>query len=523
MSKYTQEQHKIWKKLESKEVKDFLLTKDYFQGLGLLPGIVKPVGLENINLLKIDWNNKKYPARTKSIQIITPKANDKKRIFSLLHPYSYIQLVNEIINFETWNAIKNKLLKETDVLVYSLPLFDNSILDGEKGWNYFSKIDFVDFSLDYPISVELDIQNFYPSIYTHSISWAFLGKENAKNKTGDYSEFSNRLDKLFQNCNDGQTNGIPVGNEISNLIAEVILKDIDEKISEKIKEYSFNIRILRFRDDYKILCKNQDTARQLVEIISEIIYEFYGLVINDAKTKIYKLYDLDNVYLKHVAKLTLSSHFININEKKPSFWGGDKLFLFLNDIIDIHSYLNDKNYLSSQISNLVIKIRNKEIILNKLGIWTSPIFSLILNSINNHSIQNTHGFALLEKLVYILKTENSDLCEKMVEKIVIFSTNSKYNYSDMWIYIICRAYDSKFAERFLSENDGVLLNMIKDEAPSCSSFFESRDLIAQSDLKELEKFQLIDFTDLKEKEIPMIDLIEEGDFDNWAINWYMSR
>lgn len=523
MSKYTQEQDKIWKKLEPKEVRDFLLTKDYFQGLGLLPGIVKPAGLENINLSEIDWINKKYPARTKSIQIITPKANDKKRIFSLLHPYSYIHLANEISKVDTWNAIKNKLLKETNVSVYSLPLFDNSVLDGEKGWDYFSQIDFVDLSLDYPINIELDIQNFYPSVYTHSISWAFLGKEVAKNKTGDFSEFANRLDKLFQNCNDGQTNGIPVGNEISNLVAEVILKDIDEKVSEKIREKSFDIKILRFRDDYKVLCKNQDTAREVVEMVSEIIYEFYGLVINDAKTKIYKLYDIDNVYLKHVAKLTLGKHFNNLEEKESSFWSGDKLFLFLNDIIDIHSYLKDKNYLSNQISNLVIKIRSKEIILNKLEKWTAPIFSLILNSINNHSIQNTHGFAILEKLIYILKTENPDLCKEMVEKIVFFGRNSKYNYSDLWIYVICKAYDSKFAEYFLNENESTLLNMIKDRVSSCSSFFEHRDMINQNDLKELEKFQLIDFEDLKEKEIPMIDLMKEEDFGKWAVNWYMSR
>ncbi|MCE2887486.1 MAG: RNA-directed DNA polymerase [Pseudanabaena sp.] len=65
----------------------------------------------------------------------------------------------------------------------------------------------------YKYLIKTDIKNFYPSIYTHSIPWALHDKAVIRqpNKRNDYEFIGNRLDKLFQNANDGCTNGIPIG------------------------------------------------------------------------------------------------------------------------------------------------------------------------------------------------------------------------------------------------------------------------------------------------------------------------
>lgn len=523
MSKYVELQYNIWKKLEENEVKEFLLTKDYFQGVGLLPGIIKPSGLKDIKLSKITYKGKDLPARTSPIKIITPKSDKNKRVFSLIHPYSYIHLVNEIVSKDTWGAIKNKLSSKTLVSVYSLPLFGHNILNEEKGWTFFSQLDPIDMLLHYPVEIELDIQNFYSSIYTHSISWAFLGKTESRNHPNDYTLFSNRLDKLFQNSNDGQTNGIHIGNEISNIISEIILKDIDEIITKKLNGLKLDIKILRFRDDYKIFCNNQDEPRKIIEVISEIIYENYGFVINDVKTKIHKQQEDEFFYLQHTARSIIKNYF-NLNSEEDIYlWEGEDLFNFLNDIINIHTYIKDKNYLNNRISDLLRKIRDKKVTISSLDKWTSPIFSLILSSINNNSIQNTYGFALLEKLIFILKEEDLSICKNMTEKIVLLYNDAKYNYADLWIFMICKAYDNDYAKEFLNKNDSVLLKMIKNrKIPNCN-FFESRDILKPQDILELNKFSLIDFEELSQKNVAVIDSIDEVSFNSWAIDWYMSR
>src|SRR4030042_6274506 len=49
-----------------------------------------------------------------------------------------------------------------------------------------------------------DINRFYHSIYTHSISWAIHGKANAKAQRNNKRLLGNRLDKLIRNSQDGQ-------------------------------------------------------------------------------------------------------------------------------------------------------------------------------------------------------------------------------------------------------------------------------------------------------------------------------
>jgi hypothetical protein len=41
-----------------------------------------------------------------------------------------------------------------------------------------------------------DISNCFPSIYTHSIPWALVRKEEAKQKQGEQHEYFNKLDKF---------------------------------------------------------------------------------------------------------------------------------------------------------------------------------------------------------------------------------------------------------------------------------------------------------------------------------------
>ncbi len=142
-------------------------------------------------------------------------------------------------------------------------------------------------SSSFPIILSLDINRFYQSIYTHSIPWAVLGKELAKQKYRDRTlrtEWSDKLDYLVRNCNQRQTIGIPIGPDTSRIISELILSRID---SELVKSNN-GIRsgqIFHVIDDYKIGVFDHSAAeRAKSEFIRTI--SRYELRLNDFKTSI---------------------------------------------------------------------------------------------------------------------------------------------------------------------------------------------------------------------------------------------
>ena len=135
--------------------------------------------------------------------------------------------------------------------------------------------------------VKTDVKNFYPSIYTHSIPWAIHGKKLIRKPANrnNYTYFGNRLDRLFQNSNDGCTNGVPIGPAVSDVAAEIVMSGVDRLLSTKIND---DVVVLRFKDDYRILAKSEGDGVTLIKALQSALKE-YRLELNDEKTKFHKL------------------------------------------------------------------------------------------------------------------------------------------------------------------------------------------------------------------------------------------
>ncbi|MNK91886.1 reverse transcriptase [compost metagenome] len=91
--------------------------------------------------------------------------------------------------------------------------------------------------------LKTDIQNFYPSVYTHSIPWVLVGKKEAKDNKRDKNLYYNELDSLIQRCQKGETHGLPTGSFATRLIAEVYMCKLDEIM----KKFSY----VRYVDDFE--------------------------------------------------------------------------------------------------------------------------------------------------------------------------------------------------------------------------------------------------------------------------------
>lgn len=512
MSEFVKKQYNCIANISPEDARDYLLKNGYFTEVGILPGIIKASGLEDIKLEEIDWDNKKFPARTKPIKITTSKQGKGKRIFGLFHPYLYIHLVNELTQCNTWKDIVLRLSSETSVLVYSVPILTDVV---EKitpsGWQFFSNIDFYSLSLDYEVVVEFDIQNFYGSIYTHSIPWSILGKETAKTKTGDYSLSSNRIDKLLQNSNDGQTNGILIGNVVSNLIAEIVMKDIDSKISEKIKD--FDAKILRYRDDYKLLCKDHYVARQIIDYLTNLLSEEYGFVLNESKTKMYSYIDDNSDKNSHIAKSILNQYKLKAGDS----WSGEQLFNYLKDMVSSHCYVDNKHYLDNRIFDLITALREDTLKIKGIDLWGVPIVNIILKSFNNQLMIGTYGYALLSEIISVVKKEDKKLAKKLINIILKYNSKSD-DLVGLWVYIICKGYDESKSKEVLASKNSPIFMMIKNSSSKNIEFFNSRDEINKSDLNELKKFSLIvneKLEEINEENSSFIKNVDDDIFDKW--------
>jgi len=146
----------------------------------------------------------------------------------------------------------------------------------------------------YPFFASLDVSNCFPNIYTHSIAWATKGKEYSKTLAANnaFSSISDDLDKAFQISNNGETNGILVGSEVSRIFSEIILQDVDRMIISSLKEdhnleYNHDYVFYRYVDDYSLFFKNESDINLTKNVIRSKLSK-YNLFINDNKTKIYK-------------------------------------------------------------------------------------------------------------------------------------------------------------------------------------------------------------------------------------------
>ena len=79
-----------------------------------------------------------------------------------------------------------------------------------------------------------DVSRFFPSVYTHTLSWAINGKSAAKSDTQPNSAavFGNRLDFIIRQAQSRQTIGIPVGPDASKIVAEILMSAVDKRFLE---------------------------------------------------------------------------------------------------------------------------------------------------------------------------------------------------------------------------------------------------------------------------------------------------
>ena len=201
------------------------------------------------------------------IEMHCAKSEYTKRKYKFINLYNYIRISDHLI--ENSKVVENLFLKD----IHSTSKFLTSSFSAN---NIRKKKDVNSKNKKYILNT--DLSNFFYSIYTHTIPWVMIGKKEAKKRVK--KEFSNKLDSLIQNSQDGETKGVPTGSILTRFIVEMYQLKIDQDLSKKL-----NIHFHRYVDDYNFYFnKDIEKEKVLKEIYS--IYSDVELQLNENKIKV---------------------------------------------------------------------------------------------------------------------------------------------------------------------------------------------------------------------------------------------
>ncbi len=252
-----------------------------------------------------NWKNRKSKfidgySSSKCSEFSISKGKISRRPLKIPNPKHYAHLANLIS--DNWEKFINTYSKSEYSKSYPVPE-DN---DNKRAVATYSKSvqDFrntlLRISLNKRFLVRVDISKFYPSIYTHSIAWAFLGKTTAKkyflmsdqdlskevednNEEALLYKFANELDIAIRACQDKQSIGIPIGPDTSHITSELVACRIDQELNDQFSE--INLQACRFYDDFYLFVNTKDETEKVLKGLQRILNQF-ELEVNEAKIKI---------------------------------------------------------------------------------------------------------------------------------------------------------------------------------------------------------------------------------------------
>lgn len=138
--------------------------------------------------------------------------------------------------------------------------------------------------------LHLDISKFYHTIYSHSLSWALIGKDKEKELYRDRAKRKQfikenydyeSIEKQVMKMQDDESFGLPIGPDTSFILADILLSKIDAEMQNNFSYY-------RYIDDFNYYAETDEDAAYFEGCLRKNLYT-YKLQINDTKKEIEKL------------------------------------------------------------------------------------------------------------------------------------------------------------------------------------------------------------------------------------------
>lgn len=366
------------------------------------------------------------------------------RPLQIIHPFLYVDLVNEITKEANWQTIKDcfENFSNSSVKCVSIPVVSETEESdkAEQVSLWFRNIEqkSIELAMDYQYIFETDISDCYGSIYTHSIAWAIHTKPIAKQSRDNKNLLGNIIDNRIQGMRYGQTNGIPQGSVLMDFIAEIVLGYADTLLSEKIRDIADEYKILRYRDDYRIFVNNPEAGKQIIKNLTEVLSDF-GMKLNSAKTKFSDDVVLGAIKSEKIFELTQVKKSNNLQK----------------ELLLIHDFA--KNFPNSGAVNKKIQKLHKKIESRDLEKENIPVLiSIITNIMFRNPRALPLGAAILSKFISKLDSdeERAQIIQKIIQK---FRKIPNTGLLDVWLQRISLKFQNSI------EYEEILTKIVKTE------------------------------------------------------------
>lgn len=446
--------------------------------------------LANIDQLPFYENNILKAKKEEGVNhVILYKKNGKYdwRKLEIIHPALYVSLVKLITEQSNWDLICkriNEIANPKCIFGVGMPVINKSDqkVDVAQIENWLINVEdkSLKLGLDFEYVYHTDIANCYGAIYTHSISWALHGKEEAKAHRHYDDLLGNKIDMHIQAMNYGQTNGIPQGSILMDFIAEIVLTYADDLLGKQLNDIESlrgNYHIIRYRDDYRIFVNNKNDGEEIVKNLSIILLEL-GLNINSLKTK-----ESENIPTEVIKT---DKYFMLYNSLPDKITSENELKNLLLITFDISLKYPNSGAINKRMDELMNLYRNSE---PKITIFNPiTLASIVINIAmkNPKSIPIIATF--LSFLINKLKLEEKEvLMEKIIKKIHKFQS---YGFLEVWLQRVtvkndlkyefkeklCRIVSLSLKSEGLFESSWITDVNIKDVLKN-TTFFDERKLI----------------------------------------------
>jgi hypothetical protein len=373
------------------------------------------------------------------------------RMLAIPHPFGYANLCQFIAKewTNTQNYFKDKTEHQTHKIsrVHLRKLYSKSSLF-EMNYKNFDDDGFPenDLLIRSNYIAKADISNCYPSIYSHSISWALIGKKEAKLKSNNSfkNEWFNKYDEVSRKIKNNETNGILIGPHTSNLISEIVLIAVDFEMEKKGYRYT------RYIDDYTCYVASYNDAEQFfIDLATEL--KKFELSLNHKKSEILTLpFSLSETWVRKLNAF----HFPEIKrEDKKHVLGIKELRSFLDLTLDL---MKSEKENSSILSYAIKVIASKSLDYRTKNFYFKRLHHLIL--IYPYLLPYLDEYVLSP---FLYKTVQ---IKELLEDILDYSLEKNIPESTSYVFFLALKYeiilDKDYATEILKKEDCISMLLL---------------------------------------------------------------
>jgi hypothetical protein len=211
---------------------------------------------------------------------LVPKQTFGFRVAVQLDPID--TLVYTALAYECAQAVENFRIPKDRRVACSYRFAANDrgdMFEKSNGWDDFKAASQAHaFSGAYEKIIVADIADFYNHIGHHRV-------RNALELAGVTAERATNIEHLLMNFTGGQSRGLPVGPSASVIFSEACLGDVDAFLMRKGYIHT------RYVDDFRIFCKDEETAWKALHDLTEYLYTAHRLTLQSNKTQLLDVHE----------------------------------------------------------------------------------------------------------------------------------------------------------------------------------------------------------------------------------------